>query len=97
MRPRDPKDYLELGDRLRQRGNRCLAARAYSLYADACLGAPLLARARALATTAPLEALAALTRVESLLGPTADARAVAARAYESLGELEIAAAFRSVK
>jgi hypothetical protein len=68
-----------------------LAAQAYSRYADACLTRPLLVRARALAQSAPLEALAVLTRV----GPSSEARAVAARAYESLGEFKIAEAFRA--
>lgn len=91
----DPSHLLKLGDRLLRRGCPCLAAQAYQRYADALLVRPLLERARAAVEREPLDALAALARVERLVGASAEGRALAACAYEALGESAVAALFRA--
>lgn len=91
---RDPGCYRALGDRLLARGCVQRAAKAYARWADGCLAERYLAQAQSLVADEPLAALAALSRVDELVGALDEARRLAARAYEALGEAEVAARFR---
>lgn len=85
--------YIEVGDRLLRRGKIRTAAAAYARSADAFLAETCLEAARACAEVNPLEALKKLAEVERLMGPSAEARSVAATAYLRLGQPAIAHRF----
>jgi hypothetical protein len=90
---RRPEHLLELGDRLLRRGNLRSAASAYVRCADAWLAETILDQARGLVSRDPLQALKALSQVERLVGATGEGRRLTARAYERLGQPEIAQRF----
>lgn len=87
---RGPEQLLELGDRLLRRGSYRSAASAYVRCADAWLAETILGQARDLVGREPLQALKALAQVERLVGATGEGRRLTARAYERLGQPEIA-------
>ncbi|MEZ6187558.1 MAG: hypothetical protein R3F62_21430 [Planctomycetota bacterium] len=91
--PKRASDYLTLGDALLRRGWVCLAASAYARAVDVTLGESLLARARDEVRSVPQAALATLRRVEELVGPSREGRALLAQAYGALGHPELAASF----
>lgn len=93
-RQRNAQQYLELGDKLLDRGNVKKAASAYVRYADEWMAETFLHKARQIVSTDPINALKALAQVERLVGVTGEARALSANAYEALGEADIAARFR---
>ncbi len=80
------------GDRLLQ-SDPLRAGACYLRCAELLLASALLGLAREQAGSAPLRALALLGRCEELDVPAGPLRAVAARAYLALGELEVARAF----
>lgn len=90
---RRPEEYLTLGDRLLRRGDARTAATCYARCADAWMAETFLGKARELVASQPVQALKALAQVERLVGPTGEARRLTARAYESLGQPEIARSF----
>jgi hypothetical protein len=85
--------YLELGDRLVQRGKFKTAAAVYSRYADVCRATTLLGRARDCVRQDPVSALRDLAEVERIVGASGEGRRLSAEAYRSLGQAEIAEAF----
>jgi hypothetical protein len=85
--------YLEVGDRLVQRGKLAKAAAVYSRYADACVSATWLTIAETCLEADPVGALKALAEVEKLTGASGEGRRLSALAYERLGQTEIAARF----
>lgn len=87
---RRPEQLLAIGDRLLRRGSFRGAASAYARCADAWLAETILDQARELVVNEPLRALKALAQVERLVGATGEGRRLTARAYEHLGQPEIA-------
>ena len=85
--------YLEVGDRLVKRGKFRKAAAVYARYADACVAEACLKIARTCVEQDPVSALKALAEVEKLTGVSKEGRNLSARAYEQLGQPEIAARF----
>lgn len=93
-RQRNAQQYLDLGDRLLDRGHVKKAAAAYVRCADEWMAETFLQKARQVVATDPVGALKALAQVERLVGVSGEARALSANAYEALGEVAIAARFR---
>lgn len=87
--------YLEVGDKLVKRGKFQHAVRAYTRYADRCVAACYLSLAREQVGEDPLAALQALASAERLVGPSGEGREISAKAYELLGQREIASRFRA--
>jgi hypothetical protein len=93
-RHRNAQEYLDLGDKLLDRGHVKKAAAAYVRCADEWLAETFLHKAREAVHTDPVSALKALAQVERLVGVTGEGRQLSASAYEILGERDIAARFR---
>ncbi len=85
--------YLEIGDRLLERGKFSRAAAVYGRYADACRAQTLMSKARECASKDPVEALNSLSLAEKLMGATGEGRRLSAEAYTKLGQHEIAKRF----
>jgi hypothetical protein len=85
--------YLEVGDRLLRGGKVRRAAAAYARCADAWIAETFVASARACVGRDPLRALDALARAERMVGPSREARDIAAQAYLGLGQPKIASKF----
>jgi hypothetical protein len=85
--------YLEIGDRLLERGKFKKAAAVYGRYADACRAQTLMTQARADASKDPVAALRSLSQAEKLMGATGEGRRLSAEAYTKLGQHEIAERF----
>lgn len=86
--------YLEVGDRLVKRGKFNTAADVYSRFADACVAQGWLRHASELVDDDPVGALRSLAKAERVGGPSWEGRHLSARAYDGLGQPEIAARFR---
>ena len=82
--------YLEVGDRLVQRGKFATAAAVYSRYADACVEEHCLQHASELVSEDPVGALRALQHMERFVGATGEGRRLTAACYQQLGHSEIA-------
>lgn len=85
--------YLEIGDRLVERGKFKKAAAVYGRYADACRAETLMTKARACASEDPVAALRSLSQAEKIMGATGEGRRLSAEAYTKLGQHEIAERF----
>ena len=85
--------YLEIGDRLLQRGKFKTAAAVYGRYADVCRAGTLLERAREIVQSDPVAALNDLAQVERIVGASLEGRRLMSEAYRHLGQVEIAEAF----
>jgi hypothetical protein len=85
--------YLEIGDRLLERGKFKTAAAVYGRYADACRAETLMSRARECASSDPVTALQSLSQAEKLMGASGEGRRLSAEAYSKLGQHEIAKRF----
>jgi len=85
--------YLEVGDRLVQRGKLKTAAAVYSRFADACVAESCMAHARQCVGEDPVQALRSLATAEKLMGASGEGRRLSAIAYQQLGHREIAERF----
>ena len=93
MTKKSAQDLLALGDTFRRNGQIKNAAACYVRCADQWLAEKLVRKAHACVASDPVQALKALSRAERLVGATGEGRALSARAYQALGQVEIAQRF----
>ncbi|MEZ6185146.1 MAG: hypothetical protein R3F62_09080 [Planctomycetota bacterium] len=93
MTKKSAQDLLALGDTFRRNGQLKNAAACYVRCADQWLAEKLVDKAEACVSTDPVRALNALSQAERLVGATGQGRAISAKAYQALGQVEIAQRF----
>ncbi|MCA8920610.1 MAG: hypothetical protein KDD82_02305 [Planctomycetes bacterium] len=93
MTKKNAQDLLTLGDTFRQNGQLKNAAACYVRCADQWLAEKLFGQAKACLSSDPVQALNALSKAERLVGATGEGRTLSARAYQALGQVEIAQRF----